>query len=72
MALGNIQRERKQYAECAETYSHGVGRDPDAGARQLDALLFPRHLLRALQAVAARPRPISRRRSSFIPTSRTC
>jgi len=24
MALGNIERERKQYAECAETYSRGV------------------------------------------------
>ena len=28
MALGNIERERKQYAECADTYSKGVDTVP--------------------------------------------
>lgn len=29
MALGNIERERKQYAECAETYGRGVAATPN-------------------------------------------
>ncbi len=39
---------------------------------ELGDLLFPRHLPGACQAVAARPRPTSRRRSSSSPTSRMC
>jgi tetratricopeptide (TPR) repeat protein len=43
-ALAELQRSAKKYAEAAATY--------DKAARQLDAFLFPRDLLRAIQAVA--------------------
>src|SRR6202021_244431 len=39
MALGNIERERKQYAECADTYGHGVTSIPEP-ARQNWTLFY--------------------------------
>ena len=51
MALGNILRGRKEFAECAEVYSKGIAHDRQAGEAELADLLLPRHLQRALQAV---------------------
>src|ERR1700731_458130 len=33
MALGNIERGRKKFADCAETYSQGIGALPDASEK---------------------------------------
>ena len=52
MALGNILRGHKKFAECADVYSKGVATIAQAGKGELGDLLFPRHLLRALEAVA--------------------
>ena len=52
MALANILRGRKQFAECGDVYSKAIANYPDARESQLGDLLFPRHLLRALQAMA--------------------
>ena len=50
-ALGNLQRSHKQYAGCDRDLHEG---DRQAVREdQLGALLFPRHLLRAQQAMAA-------------------
>ena len=58
MALGNILRGRKEFAECADTYSKAIDTMPTPREAELGDLLFPRHLLRALQAVAeGRGRP---------------
>ena len=72
MALGNILRGRKKFAECADVYSKGIATIEQAGKGQLGALLFPRHLLRALASSGRRRKPTSRRRWSFFPSSRTC
>ena len=52
MALGNIERGRKRFADCSQTYTQAHRRDA-AGQREgrLGDVLLPRHLLRALQAV---------------------
>ena len=57
MALGNILRGRKEFAECARCLQQGRRHHRQARAAELADLLFPRHLLRALQAVAERPKP---------------
>ena len=51
MALGNVLRSRKRFAEAAEVYTQGRRADRHAGPRPLDPVLLPRHLLRARQAV---------------------
>ena len=48
MALGNILRGRKQFAECADVYSKGIATIAKPREIELGDLLFPRHLLRAL------------------------
>ena len=50
-ALGNIQRGHKKFAECADTYSKAHRSRCQARKVELGQLLFPRHLLRALQAM---------------------
>ena len=45
MALGNVQRSRKQFAEAAETYSKAIKLIGTARSRPLDPLLLPRHVL---------------------------
>ena len=72
MALGNVLRGHKKFAECADVYSKGVATIAQAGKSELGDLLFPRHLLRALASSGRRRKPISRRRSSCSPSSRTC
>ena len=52
MALGNILRARKKFAECANVYSKAIDSISQDGKVRLGGLLFPRHLLRAIQAVA--------------------
>ena len=52
MALGNILRGHKKFAECADVYSKAIATFAQSGKGELGALLFPRHLLRALKAVA--------------------
>ena len=72
MALGNIQRARKHYAECADVLRQGHRHHREARKVELADLLFPRHLQRAHQEMGATPKPISRRRWSCFPTSRMC
>ena len=57
IALGNILRGRKEFAECADTYGKAIDNGAEAGEVELGDVLFPRHLLRALQAMAAAPKP---------------
>ena len=45
MALGNIQRGRKDFADCAQTYSRAWPRIAKPERAELADLLFPRHLL---------------------------
>ena len=45
MALGNVQRSRKKFAEAAETYDKAINLHRPARARPLDPLLLPRHVL---------------------------
>ena len=45
MALGNVQRSRKKFAEAAETYDKAIKLDRPARARPLDPLFLPRHVL---------------------------
>ena len=72
MALGNIAARAQAVRRMRGRLYQGR-RHPHQGREvELGDLLFPRHLSRARQAVAARPRPISRSRSSSSPTSRTC
>ena len=52
MALGNILRARKEFAECADVYSKGIATIEESREAELADLLFPRHLLRALEAMA--------------------
>ena len=52
MALGNILRARKKFAECAQRLHQSGRRHRQAAEDRLGRLLFPRHLLRAIQAVA--------------------
>ena len=54
MALGNILRVRKEFAECADVYGKGIDTLKNPQTRQLADLLFPRHLQRALEAVGER------------------
>ena len=74
MALGNVERGRKKFADCADTYSQGHRRA--AGSRPtrttLGLLLLPRHLRGALQAVEQGRGRHEERRSSCSPTSRMC
>ena len=56
-ALGNILRGRKEFAECADVYSKAIDTISKPERAKLGALLLPRHLLRALQAVAEKPKP---------------
>ena len=52
MALGNIERGRKKFADCAQTYRKGIDVLPPTQRQgQLGLLLFPRHLRGTLQAV---------------------
>ena len=51
-ALGDILRGRKQFAECADVYSKGIAALGKPDKSNWVNLLFPRHLLRALEAVA--------------------
>ena len=71
MALGNILRERKKFAECADVYGKGDRDDRQAGEAELDDLLFPRHLQRARQAVGqGRGRPQEGARALSRPAAR--
>ncbi len=52
MALGNIERGRKKFADCAATYSQGIDVLPASNDKNTWVdLLLPRHLRGALQAV---------------------
>ena len=52
MALGNVLRGHKKFAECANVYSKGIAAVPTPEKSNWVGLLFPRHLLRAVEAVA--------------------
>ncbi len=51
-ALGSLQRSAKKFEEAARVLRQGDRTGGNARPRQLDAVLFPRHLLRALEAMA--------------------
>ena len=72
LAFGNILRGRKQFAECADVYSKAIANVAEAGEVELGDVLFPRYLLRALQAVAECGSRSEEGAASFIPTSRWC
>ena len=72
LALANILRGRKEFAECADTYSKAHRQHSDAREAELGDVLFPRHLLRALQAMAEGRSRSEKGAASFIPTSRWC
>ncbi len=67
LALANLQRTRKLFAEAADTYSQGARRCPKrAGAatgRRITSAASPT----SAPSAGRRPRPTSRRRWSFIP-----
>ena len=52
VAFGNILRGRKEFAECADVYGKAIANVPKPEEVELGDVLFPRYLLRALQAVA--------------------
>ena len=52
--LGNIQRARKNFADCADTYGKAIDTVPNPEKAELGDVLLPRHLLRALAPVAGR------------------
>ena len=54
IALGNIQRGRKDFAACADDLQQGHRHVPTAGEVELGHVLLPRHLLRALASMAER------------------
>ena len=45
MALGNVMRGRKQFAECADVIAKGDRYDHQEREVELGDLLFPRYLL---------------------------
>ena len=52
MALGNIERGRKKFGDCAATYTQAIDAMPGGdGQEHLGHLLLSRHLRGALQAV---------------------
>ena len=72
MALGNILRGRKEFAECAAGLQQGHRHHRQSGAAELADLLFPRHLQRARQALGEGRGRFEAGARSCIPTSRTC
>ena len=72
MALGNILRVRKEFAECADVYGKGDRHAEESAAAELADLLFPRHLLRALEAVAERRGRLQERARTVAGSGRTC
>ena len=54
MALGNILRVRKEFAACGDVYGKASSPDQESAEVELAGVLFPRHLPRALQAMAER------------------
>ena len=73
MALGNIERGRKKFADCAATYSQGIDALP-AGQRQgqLGLPIIIAASARSAPSSGARPKPTCARRSSCSPSSRMC
>ena len=73
MALGNIERGRKRFADCATTYTQAIEALPPRGDKNsLGHLLLSRHLRGALQAVEQGAKPTCARRSRCSPSSRMC
>ena len=57
MALGNMLRGRKKFAECADVYTKGIDTIEQPEKPNWVHLLFPRHLLRALASSGRRRKP---------------
>src|SRR5437879_3657437 len=72
MALGNVLRGRKQFAECADVYSKGVDTISKPEKSNWVIYYFRGICFERAKRDGRRRRPISRRRSSSFPTSRTC
>ena len=73
MALGNIERGRKKFADCAETYSQGHRRAcREATTRPTASTTTTAASARSAPSSGARPKPTCARRSSCSPSSRMC
>jgi tetratricopeptide (TPR) repeat protein len=72
MALGNVLRGRKQFAECADIYSKGV--DTIGNPEKSNWVIYIIFAASASSAPSSGPRlrPISRGRSIFFPINCTC
>ena len=73
MALGNIERGRKKFADCAATYSQGDRRaaaEQRQGQQRLSTIIAAS--ARSAPSSGARRKPICARRSSCSPSSRMC
>ena len=57
LALGNILRGRKKYAECADTYSKAVATISNCAEVGLAGVLFPRNSASSARAIGTRPKP---------------
>ena len=73
MALGNIERGRKKFADCAETYSQGHRRVAGRRTtRPTGSITITAASARNAPSSGTRRKPICARRSSCSPSSRMC
>ena len=73
MALGNIERGRKKFADCATTYSQGGRCAARRGATRIPGSpITIAAFARSAPSSGARPRPTCARRSRCSPSSRMC
>ena len=72
MALGNIERGRKKFADCAQTYDQGIDALPSPTRRPTGSITISAASARSAPSSGARPKPTCARRSSCSPSSRTC
>ncbi len=73
LALGNIERGRKKFADCATTYSQAIDALPAAAATRMPGSpITIAASARSAPSSGTRPRPTCARRSSCSPSSRMC
>ena len=73
MALGNIERGRKKFADCATTYTKAHRRDARRDRQERPGSpITTAASARSAPSSGARPRPTCARRSNCSPSSRTC
>ena len=72
MALGNIERGRKKFADCATTYTRRSMRCRRGGDKNSWVPIIIVASARSAPSNGARRKPICARRSRCSPNSRTC